>query len=97
MYFPSGVIFYVTDTCLAGAVGAAVKGLIRLDPVSDDLAAAVIADRGEFVDCTLETVKSVTFSAYDHFKRLVIIVPANFAFSHTQFVRAREGSRRCQI
>jgi hypothetical protein len=39
----------------------------------------------------------VTFSAHDHFERLVIIVLANFALSHTQFVRAREGSRRYQI
>jgi hypothetical protein len=39
----------------------------------------------------------VTFSAHDHFERLVIIVLANFALSHTQFVRVREGSRRYQI
>jgi len=39
--------------------------------------------------------EDVTLSAYDHFKRLVILVFANFAFRHTQFVRARGGSRRC--
>jgi hypothetical protein len=30
----------------------------------------------------------VTLSAHDDFKRLVIIVLADFAFRHTQFVRA---------
>jgi hypothetical protein len=37
----------------------------------------------------------VTFSANDNFKRLVIIVLANFTCSHTEFLRARWGSRRC--
>jgi hypothetical protein len=37
----------------------------------------------------------VTLPVHDHFKRLVIIIFANFACSHTQFVRARGGSRRC--
>ena len=68
---------------------------IRFDAVADDTTVAVRTHRRQGVDCTLETVKGVTFSAYDHFKRLVIIVPANFAFSHTQFVRARRGEWRC--
>jgi hypothetical protein len=37
----------------------------------------------------------VAFSAHDDFKRFVIFVLANFACRHTQFVRARGGSRRC--
>jgi hypothetical protein len=37
----------------------------------------------------------VTLSAYDDFKGLVIIVLADFAFSHTQFVRARGAPWRC--
>jgi hypothetical protein len=37
----------------------------------------------------------VTLSGHDHFKRLVILVFANFAFRHIQFVRARAGPRRC--
>ena len=62
---------------------------VRLDAVADDPAVAVRANRRKRVDCALETVESVTFSAHDHFKRLVIIVLANFACRHTQFVRAR--------
>lgn len=70
---------------------------VRFNAMPDDTTVAVGTHRRQRVDCTLETVKSVTFSAHDHFKRLVIIILANFAFSHTQFVRARGGSRRCQI
>jgi len=69
----------------------------RFDAVTDDTTVAMGTHRRQRVDCTLETVKSVTFSTHDHFKRLVIIVLANFACRHTQFVRATWGSRRCQI
>ena len=65
--------------------------------VVHDAATAVRADRRKRVDCALEAIKNMTLSAHDDFKRLVIIVLADFAFSHTQFVRAKGGSRRCLI
>ena len=65
--------------------------------MADDTATAVRANRRQCVDCALEAIKGVTLSAHDDFKRLVIIVLADFAFRHTQFVRARGGSRRCLI
>ena len=68
---------------------------VRFDAVTDDTAVAMGTHRRQRVDCALETVKSVTFSAHDHFKRLVIIVLANFACRHTQSVRAKGGSWRC--
>ena len=49
------------------------------------------------MDCAFEAIKDVAFSAHDDFKRLVIIVLANFACRHTQFVRARGGQWRCLI
>ena len=64
---------------------------VRFDAVADDTAIAVRANRRQRVDCALEAIKDVALSAHDHFKRLVIIVLANFAFRHTQFVRARGG------
>jgi hypothetical protein len=39
----------------------------------------------------------VTLSGHDYFKGLVILVFANFAFRHIQFVRVRGASRRCFI
>jgi hypothetical protein len=56
---------------------------VRFNAVADDTAIAVWANRRESVDCALETVEGVTLSAHDHFKRLVIIVLANFACRHT--------------
>ena len=70
---------------------------VRFDAVSDYTAVAVGANRRQRVDCALEAIEGVTLSAYDHFKRLVIFVLANFACRHTQFVRARGGSRRYLI
>ena len=65
---------------------------VRFDAVADDTAIAMRANRREGVDCALEAIEDVTLSVHDDFKRLVIIVSADFAFRHTQFVRARGGS-----
>jgi hypothetical protein len=70
---------------------------IRFNAVTDNTAVAVGANWRKRVDCALETIKGVTLSMHDDLKRLVIIVLADFAFRHTQFVRARGGSRRCLI
>jgi len=68
---------------------------VRFHTVADDTAAAVRTNRRQRVDCAFKAVENVTLSAHNDFKRLVIIIPANFAFSHTQFVRARRGEWRC--
>jgi hypothetical protein len=70
---------------------------LRFDAVADNTAVAVGTNRRQGVDCALEAVEGVTLSAHDDFKRLVIFVLANFACRHTQFVRARGGSRRYLI
>ena len=69
--------------------------IVRFNAVANDTAIAVRANRRQRVDRALEAVEDVTLSGHDYFKRLVILVFANFAFGHTQFVRARGGSRRC--
>ena len=63
--------------------------------MADDTAIAVRTNGREGVDRALEAIKDVALSGHDDFKRLVIIVLADFAFGHTPFVRARGGSRRC--
>src|SRR3954466_3740919 len=70
---------------------------LRFDAVANYAAIAVWTNGCQRVDCALETIERVTLSAHDDFKGLVVIVPADFAFRHTQFVRAREGSWRCLI
>jgi hypothetical protein len=68
---------------------------ICFDSVADDTAIAVRTNRRQGVDCALEAVEGVTLATEDDFKGLVIIVLANFACRHTQFVRARRGQWRC--
>ena len=50
--------------------------------MADDTALAVRAHRRQGMDCALEAIEDVALSAHDDFKRLVIIVLANFAFRH---------------
>ena len=80
---------------LARAVHTTKDFSLRFRTMADNTAVAVRANRCQRVDRTLETVENVTFSAHDNLKRFVIIVLANFASSHTQFVRARRRERRC--
>ena len=61
---------------------------VRFDAVADDTAIAMWANRGERMDRALEAIEGVMLSAYDDLKRLVIFVLTNFAYRHTQFVRA---------
>ena len=51
--------------------------------VSHDSAVAVRADRRQCVDRTFEAIERVMLTGYDHFKRLIIFILANFTCSHT--------------
>jgi hypothetical protein len=65
--------------------------------VPHDPAMAVRAHRRQRVDRAFEAVECVMLSGYDHFKRLVIFILANFACSHTQLFRASTASWRCLL
>ncbi len=56
---------------------------IGFHAVAHDPAVAVRANRRQRVDCALEAIEGVMLAGDDHFKRLVIFIFANFAFSHT--------------
>src|SRR5215216_1361452 len=67
----------------ARAVGATVEMTIRLHAVTDDLHAAVLADRGEGVDRALEAVEGVRVPPrHTDVERLVVIVATDLALSH---------------
>jgi hypothetical protein len=51
--------------------------------VPDHPAVTVRANWRQRVDRALEAIKCVVLSGNDHLKRLVIVIFANFAFSHT--------------
>src|SRR3954469_7069882 len=75
------------------AVGAAVEGAVRLDPVADDLAAAVRADGSELVNGALEAVERVCRAGRDYLKGEVVLVAADFALGHRS-LRDRVGGSR---
>jgi len=88
----------VLQRCFAGgtrAMNAAIDLPIGFHTVPHDPALAVWADRRQCVDRAFEAIECVMLSGYDHFKRLVIFILANFACSHTQFFRASAPLRRC--
>ena len=78
-------------------MNAAIDLPIGFHTVPDDPAVAVRADRRQRVDRAFEAVEYVMLSGYDHFKRLVIFIFANFACSHTELFRASPALRRCPL
>ena len=76
------IIHHSLEPGMAGAVGAAVDLALPLDAVAEDAAFAVIADRGEDMDRTLEGVEAVGFALDDEIKTFVIFVSAVMAGFH---------------
>ena len=54
-----------------------------LHAVPDYPAMAVGTNRCQGMDRALEAIESVVFASNDYFKRLVIFIFTNFAYSHT--------------
>ena len=57
---------------------------VGFNAVSHDSAVTVRTNRSKRVNRALEAIERVVLPGDDNFKRLVIVVFANFAFSHTQ-------------
>jgi hypothetical protein len=78
-------------------MNAAIDLSVGFHAMSDDPAVAVWADWRQRVDRALEAIECVMLSGYDHFKRLVIFILANFTCTHTQFFRASAALWRCPL
>lgn len=78
-------------------MNAAIDLSVGFHAMADDPAVAVWADRRQRVDRAFKAIERVMLSGYDHFKRLVIFIFANFACSHTQLFRASAALRRCPV
>jgi hypothetical protein len=63
-------------------MGTAVERLLRLDAMTDDLAAAVIAHWSQFVYGTFEAVERMTLTGRDYLEGEIVVVPADFTSSH---------------
>jgi hypothetical protein len=60
------VIFDFTHARLMRTIGATVECIIGFDAVPDDLTAAMVTDRGEFVNRALEAVKRMLRASSNH-------------------------------
>jgi hypothetical protein len=78
----SDVVFRLSDSGFARAIGAAIERVIGLDAMPDDPTAALRADRGQLLDRAFEAVEDVLPARRDHLESQVIIVAANFTLSH---------------
>jgi hypothetical protein len=64
-------------------VNAAIDLSVGFHAMPDDPAVAVGANGRQGVDRAFKAIERVMLPGYDHFKRLVIFIFANFACSHT--------------
>jgi hypothetical protein len=80
-------------TRFARAVGATKILAPRLDAMANDLAAAMIARRGDLLNRAFKAVKDMTAAANDDFKRPLIVVPADFTLCHGYPSRSAAFSR----
>jgi hypothetical protein len=83
MFAALNAVFQLCFTGLARAMDTAEDLSVRFNAVSHNCAVAMWANRRQRVYRAFETVKRVVFSVDDYFKRLVIFIFTNFAFSHT--------------
>jgi hypothetical protein len=67
-FFSPDMVDRSVDTGLLSAICAAEKILLSFDPVADDLASAMSANRRKLMDGTLEAIKNVGLPGRDHFK-----------------------------
>jgi hypothetical protein len=61
---------------------AAEERALLLEPVPDDMNAAVVAVRREHIDSALEAVEGIGVAFHNHLERFVVVVAAGFAFGH---------------
>ena len=78
----SGPIGHSSNACLAGTVGATEKCSLCFDPVSQNLAPAVVAHWSQLVCGALEAVKRMGLPRGDYLKGQVVLVAAHFTSSH---------------
>jgi hypothetical protein len=78
-----GPIRYALCPGHTGAVGAAVDGAVGLNAVADNPATAMLASRGECMNCTLEAVEHVWLVPWHgHLEGLVVLISTHLTLGH---------------
>ena len=76
------MIFHFSYTLLTSTVGAAVKGPVGFNPMTDDLAATVITNWRQLVNRTLKAVERMARACRYDLERKVIVIPTYFTLCH---------------
>jgi hypothetical protein len=76
------VVARVGHAGFARAIGAAIEGFVRFDAVTDDSAATVPTNRGQFLNRAFEAIEGMLPACRNYVKGQVIIVSANFTLGH---------------
>jgi hypothetical protein len=63
-------------------MGTTEEGAVRLNAVPDDLAAAMLTNRGKLEDGALEAVECMPLSGGDDIKGEIVVVTADLTSSH---------------
>ncbi len=74
------------DPFFVGAMGTTVDVAASLDPVADDLAAAMLTFRRQCVDRAFKTVEVTGNPVHYDFQGLVVFVTADFTSVHMRFL-----------
>jgi hypothetical protein len=76
------MVGYCCHALLPRTVGATVERALRLDPVADDFAAAMLAQRSELVNGALEAVERMGLSGGDDLEGAIVVVATDLTPSH---------------
>ncbi len=90
------MINHCTDARHTGAMSATVELPLRFDPVADDLATAVFADWGAFLNSALKAVEDVVNAGGDDLERKVVVITAHFAGGHRALLRTGAADTAAQ-
>ena len=71
------------DALLMRAIGAAIIAPTSFDTVTDDLASAMFAFRGQRVDGAFKAIEIMRCSRDKHLDRFVVFVSADFTTTHS--------------
>ena len=84
---PSRMIFHFSYTLLTSTVGAAVKGPVGFNPMTDDLAVTVITNWRQLVNRTLKAVERMARACRYDLERKIIVIPTYFTLCHFRVPR----------
>jgi hypothetical protein len=93
----SRAVFDVGGRFRPSAMRAAEKPAANFDSVSNHPALAVLTDGRDRLDRAFEAIERVPRAGGNQFKTFVVVIPANFAYCHSDLLLRARGNRSAKI